>query len=101
MRKRINTTNGEAELLKERNHLAYCKYLINEFVEENGSRTTEASITLMREGMREEEFKKQTLYFVFNRGEVYVLRFPDGSSRRISMTEFNAFSAEGKIKFTV
>lgn len=99
MRKQINLTNGEAELLKDRSHLAYCKYMIKEFLEDNGSRTTEATLTLMREGLREDEFKKLALYFVFNRGDIYNLRFPDGSNRRINLTEFNAFSAEGKIVF--
>ena len=101
MRKKVQSTNGEAELLKERNHLAYCKYMFNEFLEDDGRRTTDATVTLMREGLRDEEFKKLTLYFVFNRGEIYNLRFPDGSSRRVSMVEFNAFSAEGKIQFAV
>jgi len=101
MQKRVNSTNGEAELLKGNNHLAYCKYMFNEYLEDDGRHTTEANLTLMREGLREEEFKKLTLYFVFNRGEVYNLRFPDGSNRRIALTEFNAFSAEGKVKFAV
>jgi hypothetical protein len=99
MRKRISSTNGEAELLKGRDHVAYCKYLINEFKEDDGRQTTEASLSLMREGMRDEEFKKLALFLVFNRNQIYNLRFPDGSSRNVSMSEFNAFSAEGKMNF--
>lgn len=98
MKHAVNLFNGDGELLKEKSHAAYCKYLIKVFKEDNdGCLSYTGTINIIKEGMNDEAFKKLLLYFLFHRGEVYTLQTVEGNKYRVAFVEFNAFSGEGTI----
>jgi hypothetical protein len=98
MKHAVNLFNGDGELLKEKSHAAYCKYLIKAFKDDaDGSLSYTGTINIIKEGLNEEAFKKLLLYFLFHRGETYTLQTAEGQNYRVAFVEFNAFSGEGTI----
>ena len=98
MKKNTESLNGEGEVFKGSAHAAYCRYLINSFVDEAGQVSKEGTITLSKEGMTTEAFKKLALFFVFHRSDTYRLLTEEHMSIDFIFTEFNAFAGEGIFK---
>ena len=98
MKKKTESIHGEGELFKGSAHAAYCRYLINSFVDETGQVSKEGTVTLSKEGMTPDAFKKLALFFVFHRSDTYRLMTDDHATLDFIFSEFNAFAGEGIFK---